>query len=107
MSALDVQEGGNHYKDMAIQPVEFITRNHIPFLEGCVIKRMCRWRNKAGLEDLRKALHEIQILLELEMDDEKRREHPKDTNPLRKDVMDVTPSGKLWSPKPGEWCRET
>ena len=65
-SALDVQVGGGHYKDMPIQPIEFITRNKIGFIEGCVIKRMCRWRNKAGIEDLRKAIHEIQVLIELE-----------------------------------------
>lgn len=66
MSALDVQISGNHYKDMVIQPAEFITRNGIGFLEGCVIKRMCRWRKKDGLKDLRKAIHEIELLIEME-----------------------------------------
>lgn len=62
----DVQVGGDHYKNMRIQPVEFITANNIGFLEGCVIKRMCRWQNKNGLEDLRKAIHEIELLMEFE-----------------------------------------
>jgi hypothetical protein len=66
MSALDRQEGGNHYKGMEIQPAEFITRNNIGFLEGCVIKRMCRWQSKDGLKDLRKAIHEIELLIEFE-----------------------------------------
>ena len=66
MSALDRQEAGNHYKDMAIQPAEFIHLNGIGFLEGCVIKRMCRWRKKDGLQDLRKAIHEIQLILDIE-----------------------------------------
>lgn len=66
MSALDVQVGGGHYKDMAIQPAEFITRNKIGFLEGCVIKRVCRWRSKDGVKDLHKAIHELQLLIEFE-----------------------------------------
>ncbi|NLH94338.1 MAG: DUF3310 domain-containing protein [Candidatus Cloacimonetes bacterium] len=64
-SALDTQVAGNHYRNFAIQPVEFIEKNGIPFLEGSVIKRMCRHGNKAKAEDLRKAIHEITLLLEL------------------------------------------
>ena len=65
-TALATQVGGSHYKDMPIQPVEFITKNKIGFLEGCVIKRVCRWRAKDGLQDLRKAIHEIELLIEME-----------------------------------------
>lgn len=65
-SALDTQVGGGHYKDMVIQPVEFITRNQIGFLPGCVIKRVCRYKSKAGVEDLRKAIHELELMIELE-----------------------------------------
>jgi hypothetical protein len=65
MSALDTQVGGGHYQ-MPIQPVEFITRNNLTFLEGCVIKRVCRHRRKNGREDIEKAIHELQLLLELE-----------------------------------------
>lgn len=61
---LDVQIGGEHYKKMRIQPVAFIVTNEIPFLEGCVIKRMCRWRSKGGIEDLQKAKHEIDLLIQ-------------------------------------------
>ena len=64
--ALDTQVAGNHYKDMAIQPAEFIHKNKIEFLPGCVIKRMCRWRNKDGVQDLHKAIHEIELMIELE-----------------------------------------
>lgn len=64
-NALDKQEGGAHYKTLKIQPVEFIEANGIPFLEGCVIKRMCRHGSKAKAEDLRKAIHEIELLIEL------------------------------------------
>lgn len=65
-AALDEQVGGAHYKDCKIQPVEFITANRLTFLEGCVVKRICRHRRKNGREDLEKAIHEIHLLLELE-----------------------------------------
>ena len=65
MSALNNQEGGSHYKDMLIQPVEFIVKNDIAFLEANVIKYVCRHRNKNGLEDLKKAEHYIQLAKEL------------------------------------------
>ena len=64
-TALDTQIGGTHYKNCAIQPVEFITKNKLGFLEGCVIKRICRYDDKNGLEDLKKAKHEIDLLIEL------------------------------------------
>ena len=66
MSALDKQIAGSHYKNYAIQPVEFITKNGIPFLEGCIIKRVCRWRNKDGVQDLQKAIHELELLIEMQ-----------------------------------------
>ena len=65
MSALDTQIAGSHYQ-MPIQPVEFITKNKLTFLEGCVVKRVCRHRNKNGKEDSEKAIHELQLLIELE-----------------------------------------
>lgn len=67
-SPLERQPGGEHYVGRRIQPVEFIHANDIPFLEGCVIKRMTRWRNKpeGGIGDLRKAIHEIELLIHLE-----------------------------------------
>lgn len=64
--ALDVQHGGNHYKTLAIQPVEYIHRNNIPFIEGNVIKYVTRWRDKGGVQDLYKAKHFIDLLIELE-----------------------------------------
>ena len=65
-SALDVQVGGGHYKEMKIQPVEYIHANKIQFLEGSVIKYVSRWRNKNGLEDLKKARHFLDLLIQLE-----------------------------------------
>lgn len=66
MSALDIQEDGSHYKDLPIQPIEYIHANNIPFPEGTVIKYVTRWRNKGGIKDLRKARHVIDLLIELE-----------------------------------------
>lgn len=65
-SALDIQEGGDHYRTMAIQPVEFIHANNIPFIEGNVIKYVSRWRSKNGIADLKKARHFLDLLIELE-----------------------------------------
>lgn len=63
---LNTQVAGGHYKDLVIQPVEYIHANQIPFIEGCIIKYVTRWRNKGGLDDLRKAKHFVDLLIELE-----------------------------------------
>ncbi|HGM6816629.1 TPA: DUF3310 domain-containing protein [Pseudomonas aeruginosa] len=65
-SALSIQEGGAHYKDQPIQPVQYIHANGIGYLEGNVIKYVSRWRKKNGIEDLKKAKHYIELLIELE-----------------------------------------
>lgn len=65
-SALATQVGGGHYKNRAIQPVEYIHANNLNFLEGCIVKRITRWRDKNGFEDLEKIKHEVDLLIELE-----------------------------------------
>jgi hypothetical protein len=62
--AISVQVGGVHYKDMAIQPFEYIHRNNIGFAEGSAIKYLSRWKAKGGVEDLKKARHFIDLLIE-------------------------------------------
>ncbi len=69
MSAKDTQVGGSHYRNLAIQPAEFIHRNQIGFLEGNVIKYTCRHKAKNGKQDLEKAIHYLQLLIELEYPD--------------------------------------
>lgn len=64
--ALEKQHGGNHYLSMKIQPVEYIHANNMPFIDGCIIKYVSRWRNKNGLEDLLKAKHFLEMLIEME-----------------------------------------
>jgi len=63
---MNEQEGGDHYKGRAIQPVQYIHANGIGFFEGNVIKYTTRWRDKGGLSDLRKARHYLDMLIELE-----------------------------------------
>lgn len=65
-SAFDTQVGGNHYKQFAIQPTEFIYKNSLGFLEGNAIKYLTRWKIKGGLEDLKKARHYVDMLIEME-----------------------------------------
>lgn len=66
---LNNQISGDHYKTLAIQPVEYIHANKIPFMEGSAIKYLTRWRNKGGIDDLKKAKHFIELLIELETRD--------------------------------------
>lgn len=66
MNSLDIQIGGSHYKSMTIQPVEFIHVNNLSYLQGNVIKYVTRYREKNGVEDLKKAIHYIEIMIEYE-----------------------------------------
>lgn len=66
VGALGTQVGGNHYKDMPIQPAEYCHKNNIGKLEGDVIAYVSRWRKKNGIEDLKKARHTLDLLIELE-----------------------------------------
>ena len=66
MKATDTQEGGTHYKDMAIQPIQFIHANNLDFLQGNVVKYVTRHKAKNGAADIRKALHYCQLILELQ-----------------------------------------
>lgn len=66
-SALSTQVGGDHYKSQPIQPVQYIEANKLQFLEGCVVKRVTRHDKPTGKgrQDIEKAIHELQLLLEL------------------------------------------
>lgn len=66
LSALSTQVGGSHYKEMKIQPIEFCYLNKIPVIESSIIRYVCRHKNKNGLQDLEKARHFLDILIELE-----------------------------------------
>ena len=64
--ALDKQEGGRHYKDLKIQPIEYIHANNMGYMEGNVIKYITRHSMKNGVEDIKKVIHYCELLLELE-----------------------------------------
>ena len=64
--ALTQQVAGTHYRDMVIQPVEYVHANGLGYFEGNVIKYVSRWRKKGGISDLMKAKHYVEILIELE-----------------------------------------
>jgi hypothetical protein len=68
MKASEEQVGGNHYKDFPIQPAEFFHKNKLGYLQSAVIKRMCRYNKPGGklLQDLEKAKHEIDLIIEFE-----------------------------------------
>jgi len=65
------QVGGEHYKKYKIQPIEYIHANGLPYLEAAVVKYVTRHRDKGGAQDLRKALHCLQLLMKLEYLDQK------------------------------------
>ena len=61
-----IQHGGTHYKDKTMQPWDYIAANGLGYFEGNVVKYVSRWRDKGGIEDLRKARHYLDKLIELE-----------------------------------------
>ena len=70
MSAYKKQIGGSHYKTMKIQPSQFINDNKLLFAEGNAIKYICRHAHKGGREDLKKALHYIEMIIERDYSEE-------------------------------------
>ena len=64
-NALDKQTGGNHYKDMAIQPAEYAEKNGLSLLEGNIVKYVSRWKKKGGLTDLQKIIHCAELIIEI------------------------------------------
>lgn len=65
-SANETQVGGQHYKAKTIQPWDFIAANQLGYFEGNIVKYVSRWRDKGGIDDLRKARHYLDKLIELE-----------------------------------------
>jgi hypothetical protein len=57
----DKQIGGNHYKEFHIQPYEFISKNNLSFFQGTLLKYVCRYLLKNGIEDLNKIIHYCEL----------------------------------------------
>ncbi len=70
MSANQHQVGGSHYALKAIQPWDYIVTNNLGYLEGNVVKYVSRWRQKGGVDDLRKAAHYLEKLIEVALNEE-------------------------------------
>jgi hypothetical protein len=72
----DKQVGGNHYKHLKIEPTEYAHANDLGFLEGNVVKYVTRHKEKGGAEDLKKAIHYIEMILEWEYKDKEKTDVP-------------------------------
>lgn len=66
-SANEIQVAGSHYKTKSIQPWDYIAANELGYFEGNIVKYVSRWRDKGGVDDLRKAQHYLQKLIELQL----------------------------------------
>ncbi len=66
VNPLEVQVGGGHYKDLKIQPIEYIHANSLGYCEANVVKYISRWKSKGGLQDLEKVKHYVDLLIKLE-----------------------------------------
>ena len=64
MKSFKKQIGGNHYLKYKIQPIDFILQNQLDFCQGCVIKYILRFKEKGGVQDLLKAKHYIELLID-------------------------------------------
>ena len=82
MSAYDKQIGGKHYQNFSIQPSKFVIENELLFPEGCAIKYICRHRLKGKKEDILKAIHFLEMILERDYPE---KEIPKEDRPEDKD----------------------
>ena len=74
MSAYKKQIGGSHYKSMVMQPSEFINKNRLQFAEGSAIKYICRHSAKGKEEDIKKAIHYLEMIKERDYSDTKKEE---------------------------------
>ena len=84
-----VQVGGNHYKSKKIQPIDYILGNNLSFCEGNIIKYVTRYKDKNGVEDILKAIHFLEKLVEVEKRKQQEIDLPK--------VM------QIWQGKPLDW----
>lgn len=65
-AAFTTQVGGDHYAKLAIQPMDYSMKNGLDPLQHTIIKYVTRFRDKSGVEDLRKAIHTLELLIEYE-----------------------------------------
>ena len=81
------QVGGNHYQSMVMQPSEFINKNKLPFAEGSAIKYICRHTAKGKEQDIHKAIHYLEMILD-------------------RDYQDTQPKEENWSQGFKKWRKD-
>ena len=81
------QIGGLHYQNMVMQPSEFINKNKLPFAEGSAIKYICRHAAKGKQEDIHKAIHYLEMILD-------------------RDYQDTQPKDESWTDGFKKWRKE-
>ena len=81
------QIGGSHYQNMVMQPSEFINKNKLPFAEGSAIKYICRHAAKGKEEDIHKAIHYLEMILD-------------------RDYQDTQPKDESWTDGFKKWRKE-
>ena len=96
--AIDRQIGGDHYKKLKIQPMEYSLANNLNAAQHTVVKYVTRYKDKGGLQDLEKALHTLEMLIEHETSQAKQdqpelplREFRPDGSKVRRSIDDATP----------------
>ena len=81
------QIGGSHYQNMVMQPSEFINKNKLPFAEGSAIKYICRHAAKGKEQDIHKAIHYLEMILD-------------------RDYQDTQPKDESWTDGFKKWRKE-
>ena len=81
------QVGGSHYQNMVMQPSEFINKNKLPFAEGSAIKYICRHAAKGKEQDIHKAIHYLEMILD-------------------RDYQDTQPKDESWTDGFKKWRKE-
>jgi hypothetical protein len=97
MSAMDTQIGGDHYKNMAIQPSTYCERNRLTHLQSQTVKYVSRWNDsygeitegKWGLTDLKKAIHCLEMMIDMYYDQEKEDSRKQPSSEAREEVQQV------------------
>ena len=71
-AATERQIGGDHYKSLKIQPIEYIDANNMPYLEGNVVKYVTRHASKNGVQDIDKAIHYLELIKQMRYAEEQK-----------------------------------
>lgn len=93
MKANDKQVGGEHYKG-SIEPWDAITEWGLGYLDGSAVKYLARWQKKGGIQDVMKAIHFLEKLVEVENERLRRASHPDDQDQQATTVSPVEPKDR-------------